>query len=414
MKTTALLLLAVIFAGTVTAQSPHKVDWNADMDFLVSELSEKHYDFFTIRSKDDLREGIERIKSQSPRLNDFRTALKVQQLLAGFGDSHTRLDFFPLLDRSQALPLGLSWTSDGIYILHTTSANKELLGRRIEAIDGVPIRTVIDSLSTLLTIDNQAIVKSIIPQLIPSLQILEHFGFTHSQQAQLTLDDGSLYPLQAIGTGGNSPVSFEPDSVCYAAENRKRIFTDRYFPDQKIYYMLYNSCTSREIETERGNHQKAAGMPSFAEFEQRALSMLESEPVEKLIFDMRFNGGGSSAQGTRFVEKLAEALEKNPHLKIYVVIGRNTFSSAILNAMDFKRLTDATFVGEQTAGKPNHFGEVRSSSLPCSGLEICYSTKYFKRSDQEVNTLTPDVTLEESFADFVRGTDPVFEWIRRQ
>jgi hypothetical protein len=97
-----------------------------------------------------------------------------------------------------------------------------------------------------------------------------------------------------------------------------------------------------------------------------------------------------------------------------VVLGRATFSSAILNAMDFKRLTNAIFVGEETSGKPNHFGEVKSFQLPTSKLSVNYSTKYFKMTDENVNTIAPDVKIEMSFSDFMKGVDPVYEWVKQQ
>ena len=80
----------------------------------------------------------------------------------------------------------------------------------------------------------------------------------------------------------------------------------------------------------------------------------------------------------------------------------------------FKHLTDAVVVGEQTAGKPNHFGEVRNFQLPGSKLTVAYSTKYFRRTDEEADTITPDVRIEMSFADFTKGIDPVYEWIKAQ
>lgn len=71
--------------------------------------------------------------------------------------------------------------------------------------------------------------------------------------------------------------------------------------------------------------------------------------------------------------------------------------------MDFKRLTKATFIGEETAGKPNHFGEVKNLQLPESKLYVMYSTKYFKRAKKETNTIKPDVPIEMSFSDFTKG-----------
>lgn len=82
--------------------------------------------------------------------------------------------------------------------------------------------------------------------------------------------------------------------------------------------------------------------------------------------------------------------------------------------MDFKRLTNAVFVGEETAGKPNHFGEVRGFQLPASQLKVRYSTNYFKYTDENTNTIIPDIAIEMSFSDFMKGIDPVYEWVKKQ
>lgn len=414
MKRIIFVLLGAVLAQAACSQRSGTIDWDADLDYLALELPARHCNFFAVHDREYFLAGINAIKAERGTLDDFGTALKTQQLIAQFGDSHTRLDITPLADRSRILPVRLLWTSDGLHVLDTTPDNKELPGRRITAVNGVPVATVIDSLSTLFTVDNKAIVKSWIPELFPSLQVLAHFGFADSRQVELTLEEGKTCILKPSGTEKSGKISFEPDSAAFAVKNRGVLFTDRYFPEEKIYYMLYNACRSRETELARGNKEAAAKMPSFKAFEEQALHILTTRPVDKIVFDMRYNGGGNSAQGREFIEKLAEFLKKNPHISTYVVLGRETFSSAILNAMDFKRLTNAVFVGEETAGKPNHYGEVRSFYLPSSKLPVMYSTKYFKRTDEEVSALVPDTVIEMSFSDFAKGVDPVYEWIRAQ
>ena len=405
MKKLLLLLLCTCMQAAF-AQSG-KIDWKADLEFLTKELPEKHCNFFTARSKGEFVSGIEAIKAESERLTDFQVALKTQQLIARFGDSHTMLQFFQLIDQTQILPLGTLWVSDGLYITKTTPENKEILGLRIVAINDTPIATVIDSLSTLFTIDNQAIVKSIVPETVMSLQALEHFGFADSRQVKLMLSDGKTQVVKPIHPD-NAFVNFRPDSLAFATANRKVLFTSRYFPEDRIYYMLYNKCHSRELAAERGDAEAAQKLPSFEAFTRKAFETLNDKPVDKLIFDMRYNGGGNSSQGTEFVERLAQALKQHPQVAVYVVLGRDTFSSAILNAMDFKQLTNAVFVGEETAGKPNHFGEVRSFQLPSSKVLVNYSTKYFKRSEKEIETIEPDMSIEMSFADFKKRSRPRF------
>lgn len=63
---------------------------------------------------------------------------------------------------------------------------------------------------------------------------------------------------------------------------------------------------------------------------------------------------------------------------------------------------------------PTISGEVRSFQLPSSKVLVNYSTKYFKRSEKEIETIEPDMSIEMSFADFKKGVDPVFEWIKAQ
>jgi hypothetical protein len=74
-------------------------------------------------------------------------------------------------------------------------------------------------------------------------------------------------------------------------------------------------------------------------------------------------------------------------------------------------MTKGIFVGEETGGKPNHYGEVKSFKLPHSGLQIYYSTRYFKEVPEDSNTIEPDVVATSSFEDYARGIDPALDWI---
>jgi hypothetical protein len=280
MKKNILLIAGIMLSLTMYSQN-EKIDWNADLDYLAKELSEKHYNFFTIKSENDFLSGIHAIKQNSKHLNDFQIALKTQQLIAAFGDSHTNLVFNSLLNANQVLPIHLFWTSDGLYILHTTQENEKILGSQLLSINEIPITTIIDSLSTLFAVDNQAMVKLFMPQTIPSLQILEYFGFTDTVQVELGLKTNTnqnyTYTLKPSPMNRTNRISFKPDSLAFSTRNENLVFTDSYFPDEKIYYILYNKCLSKEVALEYGNKEMAENMPSFKEFEEKALKTLECE-----------------------------------------------------------------------------------------------------------------------------------------
>jgi hypothetical protein len=418
MKALSLLTIGLLFSFLSNSQTLSKINWSSDIDFLANELSQRHYNFFTIKSKTEFLAGLDKIKSTSAALTNFEVALKLQQLIAGFGDAHTNVNYGQFIEKNKILPFQMYWFSDGLYILQTTKENSELLGRQIVSLNGVPLKRITDSLSTLITKDNPSMIKNATLKLLPLVQVLEYFKFVKGEEIKLEVKDVNgitrTHMLKPVEMNRENRKIVTPDSLALCFRNERIFFIDYYQATDKIYYLQYNKCWSKELELQNGNAQNAEKMPSFKKFEEKVFQTLNTNSMNSVIVDMRFNGGGSSAQGSQFAAKLARFMKKDTHMKTYVILGRNTFSSAILNAMDFKRLTNAVFVGEETAGKPNHFGEVKNFQLPGSGLKVDYSTKYFKQVNEEVGSLIPDVKLEPSFADFVKGNDPAYEWIRKQ
>jgi hypothetical protein len=96
---------------------------------------------------------------------------------------------------------------------------------------------------------------------------------------------------------------------------------------------------------------------------------------------------------------------------LFVLIGKQTFSSAIMNAVDLKRNTQATLVGEPTSGSINHYGEVRGFHLPHSRIIIGYSTRYWENWPGHDGPLLPDVVIGYSKKNSMRGIDEALRYI---
>lgn len=252
-----LLLLGIASIPAAFSQGGSGIDWAADLDYLASELPAKHCNLFAKYDKAQFETAIGAIKASAGEAGDFATALKTQQLIARLGDSHTMLYFNQLMNRQQILPLGLLWVSDGLYVIQTAEENKELLGHRLTAVGKAPVETVIDSLSTLFTVDNEAMVKSMIPQLFPSLQLLEYFGFAHNGQAELTLDGDKTYTLKPSDPQRAGRAAFQPDSLPFAIAERNVLFTDRYFPEEK--YTISSTTPAGGVKARRSS--RAARKP---------------------------------------------------------------------------------------------------------------------------------------------------------
>lgn len=401
-----------------SSQKIQKNNWTTDIEFLKTELPAKHKDFFFKQDKLTFENGLDEIKSQQSELSDFEIAIKLQQLIATFGDSHTGIDWANYIQKTKILPIKAMWFKDGIYIIKTTKKNKGILGKKIKGINGTDVSVIVDKLSALFTKDNEAIIRKNIPELLVKIQLLVYFNIIKDDKIEFEIEteqgktENQLVEVEPMEKENTLTLNLK--SIPNYLQNERKYFWSKYIKESGIYYIQYNKCLSKEVELKYGNPENAENLPSFVEFENEIFSTIENKKINKFIFDMRSNGGGSSSQGTALVEKLSKIENINQKGKLYVIIGRRTFSSAIINTLDFKNNTNAIIVGEETSGKPNHYGDVRSFTLPNSKLKVSYSTKFFKILETDIGTIKPDIEIETSFNDFINGIDPIFDWIEKQ
>ena len=92
--------------------------------------------------------------------------------------------------------------------------------------------------------------------------------------------------------------------------------------------------------------------------------------------------------------------EKNPHQfkgKTYVVVGKNTFSSAMMFAVTILDNKLAKVVGEiPDKGHPNHFGELIKFTTPNTNLDFLFGVKEWIRPAGKIepNKLIPQKIIE--------------------
>ena len=409
-----ILILLVFSTISCSSQKKNKSDWIKDIDILKKELPKRHKNLFFKNDKSVFEKGLDKIKLQQENLSDFEIAVKLQQLIASFGDSHTFVKWQKYINNKKILPIRLYWFKDGLYITKTTKENKELLGQKVLEINGNSISKIADSLSTLITVDNKAIIKSKIPKLIILPQILDFFNFSNNADYEIEIETingiKSIHKIEPYVLNSKKLINITIDSIAYCWTNNRISFTENFIDKDSVYYLQYNQCVNKSKIAGKGKNHTI----TFDKYKKKVFRTIKKKNPKKIIFDMRFNSGGSSYQGTKFVKQLAGFKEINQKGKLFVIIGRNTFSSAIINTMDFVENTNAIIVGEITGGKPNHYGEIRDFELPFSKLKVIYSTKYFKRIEKEMNTIKPNIVIETSFVDFINGIDPVYEWIIKQ
>ena len=133
------------------------------------------------------------------------------------------------------------------------------------------------------------------------------------------------------------------------------------------------------------------------------------------MVDLRNNGGGVSIPGTWFAGQIAGIPALSGKGSTFVLMNAGTFSSGVMNVIDFRRKTGALLAGESLAEPANHYGEIDRFILPETGIVMYHSTKrfnYWPEADSLYTDgiLSPDEGLGAamSFEDYCAGTDPVY------
>ena len=185
-KLSLTLFLLMLFLE-LSAQTSETIDWDYEIDLLARELAAKHPDLFFRTDSGWYYHAMSQVAKETPGKSLFQVSIRLQQVLAAMGDAQTQINYHFLVEKSLILPIEYYWFEDGIYLLETDKEYEALLGKKLTAVNSVPIEVVIDSLATLLVLDNQSVVKNQIPRMLTWFQLLEYFGFASGEELFLTV-----------------------------------------------------------------------------------------------------------------------------------------------------------------------------------------------------------------------------------
>ncbi len=373
--------------------------WLQDITFLQKTLPEKHKNLFFQMSAEDFHEQIDSLIKDIPQLGDDELTVRLSEITASIGDAHTQVRF----DSSQIFPFSFYWFQEGIYCVNTTQSYKNVLHKKLTKVNGIDINEVMIRLKHIVPHENEWHFRSQAVQSLIIPQVLNGLYPSKKNEVEFTFADSSdgIHTITAIPektTDIQGIVSQDSIDLPLYRRNRHKNYWFEYLPGDKALYVKYNVCANDPDL-------------SFNGFTGKVFSFIENNQVEKLIIDLRNNGGGNSLLFRPFLKKIQNHHQLDDPERLFVVVGRSTFSSAILNALELKNNTKATFIGEPTGGKPNHYGEVRIMELTNVGLRVSYSTNYFKYSKDDTESFIPDIVIEPRFDDYCLGKDAVLETI---
>lgn len=378
--------------------------WRYDTWLLDRELRRIHFNPYLKFSPSQRDSWIKDISSGIPQWSDEKVQVELMRYVASFGDGHTNIRI-PLLTRPK---IQLFWFKEGIYVTAAAPEHKDILGAKVIAVEGKPVAELAKQVEPLIFHENPQLVKAQVPNYITNATVLKGLG--------IKVDSGELNLTVEKISGGTSSVKlplttdfqFKPDwallstnSQILTLKNRTDPYWFEHLPELNAVYFQYNSVRS----------DPANPLPQFAE---KLYKFIDDNKVQRLIIDVRWNGGGNTFLSQPFINGLLErpSLKKSPNL--FVIIGRNTYSAAQNFTTDIGRACQPIFVGEPTGSSPNFIGESIPYSLPYSKMSGTVSDLYWQRSwpmDDRI-WIAPDLPASPSFEAFNSGKDPAMEAIK--
>lgn len=407
------ILTATICAvGGCAAPRPGECDlsrdakWQADVDYLARELPRLHKNAFFKCSRESFDAAATKLRQDVPRLADHQIVVGMLRLIALIGDGHTQAQNFAQIGGFRTLPIVAEWLRDGYYVTRTLRRHESALGAKLVRIGAVPIDEAARRLGETFPAENVMQIRRRTPLAMRNPELLHACGLIAGlDRAAFTLADANgnetTIEIEPIASEREWRWVFASERVPLAEQRAdpywyQAIVTPSHDPAM---YLAYNTCSG------------------FGEFRALCEKMFEGIPTGdgpdakkwRLIIDLRRNGGGNSM----VIDALYPHLVWRPGLRapghLLVLIGRGTFSSAMMNAIQLRQRYGAVLIGEPTGGSPNAYGEIRPLTLPYSKLVVTYSTNYFSLLDGDVQTVAPDVLVEPTIEEVIAGKDPVLE-----
>lgn len=375
--------------------------WNRDLDCLAAELPARHPDLFHSPGYDaeTFAADIDQFKAAMDSLSPEERITELYRVMAEFDEGHTGVSMSP----ETYFPVLCRWFSDGLYVVAVDQSAEEALGMRVTSIGGVAVPEAESLLNGVINTDHAKGYRYRQPYVIINPPLMRGLGLAGTGGLTLELEGlpGTLTVEETL-PGDISWVRVIDDlpeeSLDLPRRSRDDPWWYSYDAGTEVLYLRYKDCSWEALPVLR-----------------EVVNRVKREPVRALIVDLRDNGGGVSIPGTWFAGQIAGIPALTGDRGTFVLMNAGTFSSGVMNVVDFKRKTGALLAGEPLIQPANHYGEIDRFMLSETGIVICHSTKYFDYWPEadyqyEGGILTPDEGLEAemSFEDYRSGADPVY------
>ena len=400
------LCVLLICAFQTVIGSALAEDYSAEAEILAQEIVDIHPRGEEIAATDDFIKARAALTAMAGDAGLVDYVMALGRLFHAADDGHTAvLPFYgEAPEFTHRYPVRLKRFDDGLYVVAAKGEATALLGGRLTRIGGRDVDPLLRDFADVMPAGNRAWPSNwlatgmVLPGYLEGLgaapeametpvrfEVVSPKG-RRASALLLPAEDGGD-DLTEIGQAKTIIENLGETGENYSAE----------FADGAALYIRIGQMGD---EDER----------SFRDFSIDAATRIAETKAERLIIDIRDNGGGDNM----LVEPLRRLIVRSRFNRpggIFVLTAPQTFSAAMNFATRLERETDALFVGEPTGGSPNHFGDPKFSAGEISALPYIISTLRWQDMPayDERRWILPDLPAVPRYADFLAGRDLAVE-----
>ena len=412
---------AQVSQAATRQDSAQIADWREDLAFMAQQMEQRHRNLYHTISKSSFDKAVAALHRRIPSLSRHQIIVEMARIVALVEDGHTSIA--PTRDPKigfTTLPIRLYFFKDGLFIRAAHRSRTALAGARVRRIGRMTPQEAYARVRELIGRDNEMDAMFFAPFLLVMPEVLHALGITDNvNAATFVVERGGgeeTIRLRPLGPAQMMPpdtdVSWWPDSSwtdmrdsagsppLWLAVNPTNQFWFKYLPTERMVYVQYNMVKNKEEET-------------LAQFSRRLGELLDSAVIDKVVLDLRLNRGGDGTLNRPLLLALVKARVLQGRGKLFVLIGRSTFSAAQFIVNELEQYTDAVFVGEPTGGKANSYGDSRKIILPNSGITVRVSTLWWQEDPRDDRMWkAPDIAADLTSRGYRNNLDPALEAVR--